>query len=368
MPLAERLGGSETLLLDLLRSNRSSGIDWVVVFLQDGPMVTEVNDLGFPAYVVDAGRLRQPIRIVRAALAIRRIVANEHVDAVLGWMAKAHIFNWLATSGTSKPLIWYRHEIPHRDAITVLTALMPATMILACSHAAAISQARWTRQTPILVVYPGVDTHRFFRCQLGTREEILGEIGLPPDVRTVGLVGRLQVWKGAHILLSAVALMSLRHPNLHCLIVGGRHALEPAYETYLRKRAAELGILDKVHILGFQRDVRRSLAAMDVVVNASTAEPFGIGVVEAMAMGKFVVAVNSGGPSEIIQHGISGLLIDSAEPTALAAAVRSGLEDTELCRTIENAACERAKNFSIERFVSQLAATIRNAIPHSAEL
>jgi glycosyltransferase involved in cell wall biosynthesis len=153
-------------------------------------------------------------------------------------------------------------------------------------------------------------------------------MSLLPGVPVVGLVGRLQPWKGQDRLLEAQALLRERGLKIQTLIVGGDSwGLSPDYAASLPRLAERLGLGDAVTLTGEVPDAGPYVERMDVLVNASDPEPFGIVLLEAMARGVAVIAVDSGGPGEFIDDGRTGVLAHSGEPEALADAVEPLLRD-----------------------------------------
>jgi glycosyltransferase involved in cell wall biosynthesis len=101
--------------------------------------------------------------------------------------------------------------------------------------------------------------------------------------------------------------------------------------------------------------------AMDVFVHTSRFEPFGMVVIEAMALGKPVVASAEGGPTEVITPGVDGLLSPYGDPQALAASILRYLDDGELRRSIGRAAALRAGNFTVQQFARQFGSAVAEA-------
>ena len=104
-------------------------------------------------------------------------------------------------------------------------------------------------------------------------------------------------------------------------------ALPIYYADRLKRLADELKIADRVHIVGFQDPVQPFLASLDLYVHPALMEGFGIAVVEAMAMGKAVVATTTGGLPEVVAQGETGLLVPPGDAESLAATVVSLLRD-----------------------------------------
>lgn len=115
---------------------------------------------------------------------------------------------------------------------------------------------------------------------------------------------------------------------------------------------ARLGLGDVVIFAGFQVDASRWMQAMDIIVHASDREPFGIVVIEAMALGKPVVAGAAGGPAEVITPGVDGLLAPFGDAKALAQALLRYLDDPALAARCAVGAARRARDFSATRYAS----------------
>ncbi len=158
----------------------------------------------------------------------------------------------------------------------------------------------------------------------------------------VGLVGRLEPWKGQDRLLEAQAQLRERGYPIHLLIVGGdAYDLAPEYAQSLAPLAARLGLTDSVTMTDHVPDAGPYIEQMDILVNASDCEPFGIVLLEAMARGVAVVAVNAGGPAEFIDDGETGVLATNASPEALADALERLLASPRLREQLARAGRER---------------------------
>jgi glycosyltransferase involved in cell wall biosynthesis len=184
------------------------------------------------------------------------------------------------------------------------------------------------------------------------------EFGLAADDFVVGNVGRLDWWKGHDFFLKAMAEVAQVVPNLKCLIVGQREpsALNQAYFENLQFLTESLGLSDKVVFTGFRSDVPRILSALDVMVHSSSLpEPFGIVIIEGMAAGRPVVATKAGGVLDIIEDGISGLLVPCKDSKAMAEAVLQLFSDREKARQMSLAARRRVEEkFTVEHHVARV--------------
>jgi len=121
-----------------------------------------------------------------------------------------------------------------------------------------------------------------------------------------------------------------------------------AIETLVK----ELGLTERVHLIGWQSDIPSMLPHLDIYVSASRSESFGLAMLEAMAAGVPVVATATGGASEIIEEGVSGLLVPIGDPDALALAVSNLLDDPSLGRRLAENGLEKVKtSFSLNAMV-----------------
>jgi len=359
MPLAEQRGGGELMLRHLMQQGRDAGVEWVVIFTEPGPMVAQVAELGIETHVVEAGRLRQVPRLALTVFRIAALLRRVQAGAVFSWMSKSHLYGSPAAGLVGIPAYWYQLGMPSKASRLELAAtLLPAQGVLACSIAGARAQARMLPPRPLAVVYPGVELERFDPACLPAPAEARRRLGLPADGPLIGIVGRLQHWKGIHVLLEAMPQVLERYPDAHCVVVGGPHALEAEYAPYLERRIAELGVSQAVTLTGLQSNVPEWMQALDIFVHASDREPFGIVIIEAMALGKPVIAGNSGGPTEIMTDGVHGLLTPFGDADALAAALLRYLEEPDLARRLGLAAQQRAREFSTQNYAASFIAAL----------
>jgi glycosyltransferase involved in cell wall biosynthesis len=233
-------------------------------------------------------------------------------------------------------VVWWQQMIPTGNWIDRAATLLPARAIGCYSRAAAEAQARIFPRRRTFVVSAGTPV------PVPTASAGVAPLELPAQVPVVGLVGRLQPWKGQDRMLEAQALLRERGHDIHLVIVGGdSYGLSPDYAASLPLLVRRLGLTDAVTMTGQVPDAGPYIEQMDILVNASDPEPFGIVLLEAMAREVAVVAVDSGGPSEFIEHRTTGVLARSGEPHALADALEELLVSAELRTAIARAGRER---------------------------
>ena len=339
------------MLLHLIQHGRGAGVDWLVIFLEDGPMVEQVRALGAEVRVIVSGRLREIFRYAATVRCLAALMRREQVSLVLGWMNQGQLYGSPAARLAGVTAVWYQLGIPLVPGWgDRMATRLPAAGILTCSRAGAAAQAAIAPSRPLRVVYPGVELDRFDPSSLPAPADMRRILGMPVSGPLIGIVGRLQHWKGMHVLIAAMPEILATHPDAHCVVVGGPHAPEPEYPASLTAQISTLGLEAKVTMVGLQPNVPEWMQAMDVIVHASDHEPFGIVVIEAMALGKPTIAGNTAGPTEIITDGVDGLLTPFEDAPALAHAVKRYLGDPAFAAQLGVAGRERAQEFSTARY------------------
>jgi glycosyltransferase involved in cell wall biosynthesis len=354
MPLGEQLGGGEMMFRQLMQHGRGHGVEWIAVFTKDGPMVAETRALGVETHLIEAGRIRDLPRRWRAVRAIAALAKQRQVSLVFGWMVSSQLLAGPAAWIADIPAAWYQVGLPSPDWMDRFATWCRARGVVVLSRDVAAAQARIKPMREQRLVYPGASLERFEAVRAESPADLRARFGLPARGPLIGVVGRLQRWKGMHTAIDAMPAVRAARPEAHLVIVGGAHDTEPRYGDELRALAAARGVADAVTFAGFQQDVPRWMQAMDVIVHASDREPFGIVVIEAMALGKPVIAGSAGGPAEIITDGEHGSLTPFGDAPALARAINRFLDDPAFAARCAAAAHTRAQEFSAQAYAQRL--------------
>ncbi len=332
-PWGERLGGAEEMLQMAIEGAAQAGHELVLVFFEPGRWPEELRRAGMHVEVLSVGRLRHAGRALASVLRLAAIFRRSRPDLILNWMTKTHLYGAPAAvlAGMRGRVLWWQHGIPARhDWLDRSAALLPALAVGCSSQVSARAQAAFFPHRRTFVVHPG--------ARVPDPATTPAPLRLPSGVPVVGLVGRLQPWKGQDRLLRAQAILRERGREIHTLLVGGdAYELSSDYAARLPELARSLGLSEAVTLTGQVPDAGPYIARMDVLLNASDPEPFGIVLLEGMARGVAVVAVNSGGPSEFVADHETGLLASSGEPERLAAALEELLESAALRQRIGEA-------------------------------
>jgi glycosyltransferase involved in cell wall biosynthesis len=164
-----------------------------------------------------------------------------------------------------------------------------------------------------------------------------------PDCFNVVMVGRLDIVKGTHVAIEAIASEDVP-PNIHLYLIGTGPC-----ETELRILAQNRGIASRVHLLGFRRNIYDYLAHCHILLMPSLHEGLPYTLLEAMAFGIPPIATRVGGLAEVIRDGVTGLLVPERDPASFARAIQRLHMDSELrMRLGEQARARQQSKYSLE--------------------
>ena len=298
-------------------------VDLTAVLLNEGPLARELRRLRVPVTVIDERR-NDAIRIWISLVRLLRkhpveiVHTHRYKDTVLGAVAArlAGVPCVVRTvHGRSEPMTgWAWAKFRAYEALDGLTLRCLADRIIAVSRrmAEGLEESGY-RPGTVVHIHNGVDLDKV-RPARG-RDDVRRELGIDPVTPLIGTVGRLSPVKGHGRFLQAARLILQKEPRARFLIVG-----DGPLRSELLGSARRLQIDRACAFLGARTDVYDLLAAMDVFVLPSLDEGIPMALLEAMALGRAVVAAAVGGVPEIVTHRVTGLLVESGDARALAEA------------------------------------------------
>ncbi|MEM1211390.1 MAG: glycosyltransferase family 4 protein [Planctomycetota bacterium] len=357
-PLSDQRGGAELSLMHLVTGGNGYGVNWSLAVPGEGDLSAAARSAGASVHLTGGVRLRRPLGYASAVRGLSRFVRSHRASLVLSWLPHAHYWSLPAAALAGASAAWFqKDQVKPEKLNNRLTARLPRRGILANSVFTAELQGQLSPSAAIDVVPSAVELDRFAPDHLGTPEACRGRLGLPAEGPLVGMVGRLQEWKGFGTALRALGQVRAEVPDAKLVLIGGPHTSEPEYPEELRRLAASEGLSGAVVFVGeVEHDlVPQYMQACDVLVHASRAEPFGVVVIEAMALGKPLVASAEGGPATTVREGVDGLLAGYGDSAALAAAVTRLLRGGAEVERMSVSARQRARGFSVDVFRRRMA-------------
>jgi glycosyltransferase involved in cell wall biosynthesis len=305
-----------------------------------GPLADAARALGFPVTDVpgtDGSLKLHPARTAkavvdlgRATLAVRKAAKRAGADLVHANTARAGLVASAVTRLGGPPAVVHVRDRLPRGVVSdaVLRALVASARIV-------IANSRYTGEripigrAPVRVIPNPVDVESLSRIEIN-RTSVRTQLGLGLDDLVLVVVGQITPWKGQDLAIRVAAALSDLDRPVRLLIVGspkftsaGTRYDNLAYAEHLHRLVESLGVEEGVWFLGEREDVPVILAAADLALAPSWEEPFGRSIVEAMAMGLPVIATEIGGPAEIVDEGVHGVLLPPRRPEVWAHAVRS---------------------------------------------
>lgn len=342
--VAGEIGGAERMLVDLARSPTNGGRPHAVALVTPNDRLRALfRDAGLD--VEDRGPAREgPLTYLSRTLGrsdvawLEGIIRRRGSSIVHLHTFASQVVGTRAALRTNVKVLRTEHSTRVYDdpscwPFSKWSLRRAHTSVCISDHVRRVALARAPWAEPIMHVVPnGVDVARFAPRPLPP----VGERG---RVRLVAL-GRLEPRKGVDIALRALAQV----PEAELAVVG-----EGESRPMLESLARTLGVGDRVHFLGFASDVRDEIARAHVALSSARSEGLGIALLEAMAMGRAVVALPTGGVPEIVKDGDTGWLAHGADEEALARAMRDAIaRPEEMSRRGERARDRVVSTFSVD--------------------
>lgn len=347
-------GGAETVFAALAHRVQSSGYRSVAVHRQPNDYLDSQLE-GIPSYTVRPAPMGGT-RFINwdYVTGLRRVLAAERPGLIHAHSFDSALYAALALFGSPTRLVVTLHgEVDlrtdgWRDRVKWLV-LRRADRIVAVSHWM-VEAARATPGLPsrrLTVVRNGIDIHRF-QPMVGPSTS-RGRFRIGPKTIVIGALGNVRPPKAYDVLLRTMLVMRERGADVHLVIAGdadsdlGRELAEFAHSE---------GLSERVTFLGFVNDSVEFLRCLDIVVCSSRTEGLPLSILQAMATGLPTVATRCGGPQEIIEDGVSGLLVPTESPVALADALLRLIGDSLLRERLGRGGRERIANaFSVDSMI-----------------
>ena len=353
-------GGAQRVVLDLVEA-RDPALEAAVLSLRDAclPDARVRLEAAGASYLGIGLSARAPLALRRLRSSLAQL-APDVLHTHLEFSDTVGVLAALSLGRTRPRVVSHVHNDPahqyrlaHRLAGRLLAGRTDAHIVASPSLAEAVRSAFANRPRRLEVIPYGIHPRGFDR----PRDE-QGAALRQGAKRVVGTIGRLARQKATHRLLRATPRLLEAEPSTRVLIVG-----DGPLRRQLEAESRALGVAEAVDFLGYQSDLSTVYAALDVFVLPSRYEGVPLALLEAMALGVPCVASRVAGIREVVEDGATGLLVDSADPAALAAAILRLFSDAGL----RGALCDNARrlvlrDYTRERMVARIEALYRELV------
>jgi glycosyltransferase involved in cell wall biosynthesis len=347
-------GGVERLIASSIRHFDRDRFEVEVAYVLPwkDAFVDEITDAGVSVHCLGASgwsKVLWPFRLRRLARERRYDIVHTHMplSAAIARIALGRRPRFVHTEHN----VWERHRRSSRWANSLTFARNAAVVAVSESVAQSIHPARTpAHQAPVEVLLHGINLNEI-SGGADDRTRARAALDLDPSDLVIGTVGNFTRKKNQQMMLHATAMLAERLPNVRLVLIG-----TGPLEDSLRRLAVRLGIDDRTIFTGSRKDVLELLPAFDVFSLSSQFEGLSIALVEAMATGVACVATSVGGIPEVIDDGVSGLLVGAGATSQLAETLEQVLCDDALRVRLGEAGRVRAMAFDIGRAARRLQA------------
>lgn len=357
-----QIGGSERQAVALVRQLVDSEIDvQVACFHAGGPLAEELPQQVFPVHAFPLRTFYHPSTFARVATFIQ-LVRRRRIQIVQCFDFYANLFAIPLARLAGVPIILGSR----RDSAAMRTRAqrLAENWCFRLATGVIANTPRLKRQLicegglsteNVWVIQNGVDLDRFSDIEISRSETGRGNsAGL-----TVAVLANLRPEKGHFVFLEAVLRLKDSHPDTNYVIAG-----DGPLQRALAADIERLGLIDRVQLVGEVRDVPAFLRATDIVVLPSTAnEGAANSLIEAMAAGRPVVCTMAGGTPDVVNDGLTGILVEPSNPTALAEGIGRLCDDHRLRQWMgEQGRARASMAFAVDRMGEDFVELYRNLL------
>jgi glycosyltransferase involved in cell wall biosynthesis len=347
------IGGAEQLLVSTLsRFDKTRYRITVCCLEKTGPLEVTLRQQGFQ---VESFNIRSPFAPV-GLFKLYRYIKKEKFSLVHTHLFKSDFLGGLTARIAGVP-IWISTKHDEGTWMNPLVRFIDRKLsliidvIIADSHAVkSEAHKRGIPLSQIVVIHPSTIDRNDCTEQNIRTDDIKRELNLTPYHHLVGMVGRLHPVKGHDFFLASAKRVLQELPDTMFLVIG-----RGPLRTHLHNLSQELGLMDRILFIDYHKNLFEILGILDVVVLSSLSEGFPMVVLEAMAMGKPVVATDVGGVSEALEHGVTGILVPPQDSVALAEGILGILKDPKKINSMGQRGKERLLNaFTVNHMVNEI--------------
>jgi len=347
----EDVGGAERFMVGLATHLPRDRFDVRVLTTRhaEGPLLDMLLDAGIP-HVNIGRRTKYDVHRLRG---LTEVLRRERIDLLHTHLFGSNVWGALLGTGCRVPVI-VAHEQTWSYEGRPLRKLLDGRLIGRLADCfVAVSTADRDR----MIALEGVPSEKlrtipnaYIPRAVESRGDLRRELNLSSDTPLIGTAVHIRPQKALEVLLDAYVCVLRRSPDARLVIAG-----DGPVRAHIEQRAAGLGLLDRATFLGRREDVDAVLRSLDVAVLSSDFEGTPLLVFECMAHRTALVATDVGGLRDVVEDGVTALLVPRRDPVALADAIVGLLEDPQRRSAMADAASARLEAFTIEVIAGRFA-------------
>jgi glycosyltransferase involved in cell wall biosynthesis len=356
------LYGGSKVLISFVKSIISKGDHPIIVLSEKGPLVEKLEELGVEVRIIRLGILRRKylspsgilnrVMVTRKAWnSLRQLIAERDIQLIYSHTTGVFIGALIARKLKIRH-IWHVLEITTKPIVFVKSMgyLLNnfSESVIVASEAVKEHLAQWVDPKKLIRIYNYIDHAPFGNKVSALREEL----NISADSILIGMIGRVNHWKGQAYFLEIAKEILKKYPETHFVMAGDAYPGNEALFDKLNADIVNQNLQHKIHNIGYRTDIANILHALDIFVLPSILpDPFPTVILEAMAAGKAIVATNHGGAKEMIEDGQSGILIPFNNSVESANKLSILITNAEKRKTFgENANKRMLDNYSLHSF------------------
>jgi glycosyltransferase involved in cell wall biosynthesis len=355
---ATAFGGQEHRIFKEMIAMRERGHHLEAICQPQAQLVPRLRDAGFIVHTVKMGGL---VNYLKGVFHVRKLLKEGHFDVV---NTHSRIDTLIAGSAghlAGTPLIVRTRHLSNKVGSMLSYTWLPHRITTVSDYVRKYLISRGVPSDRIATAYSPV-----VLPQPVEHSTLRDELKLAPRDIVVGCVAVMRAAKGHRDLIDAIEPLIRARPDLHLVFVGSG---SPTFEQ-TQARIAELNLTSRIHLMGTRRDVPNLLAGFDIFALATQQEASGTVFVEAQASGVPVIGTDVGGVSEMMQDGITGILVPPKDGVALRQALERLIDDESLRRKMGEAGRRHVWDegtFSTERLAERTEQLYRDWIRERAQ-
>ena len=342
-----QISGAEIVLINLLNLVKQKNIYPVVVLPQNGKLAKKIRKEKIQVKIVPLPflvRTYNPLILINYFInylsfskSLYKIIKKNQIRIIHANSFRAAFYSLLVAKLLKIPLVWHMHDIlDYRlfNKIFIKLTSFGASKIICVSKAVKENLIIFgVNSEKCRVIYNSIDKNKFLNTNV-IYGKFRKEFNIPQDAILIGSIGQIAEWKGQEIFLNSISKVLIKYPKVKFTIVGDVISeKEERYKKTLKRFVKKNNLEKVVFFTGFRENISQIITDLNIIVHTSIKpDPLPTVIIEAMALGKPVIATNVGGVHELINHNLNGLIIPPKDPQKLSQAILKMLNNPELIK------------------------------------